>query len=47
MYASGERVRVHLDGVPDLATVRAAVPSGDTSGTVARPRSLTRTASSL
>ena len=32
MYASGERVRVHLDGVPDLATVRAAVPSGDTSG---------------
>jgi superfamily II DNA or RNA helicase len=32
MYASGERVRVHLDGVPDLATVRAAVPSGNTSG---------------
>jgi len=32
MYASGERVRVHLDGVPDLATVRAAVPSADTSG---------------
>lgn len=27
MYASGERVRVHMDGVPDLATVRAAVPS--------------------
>jgi len=32
MYASGERVRVHLDGVPDLATVRAAVPASDTSG---------------
>ncbi len=32
MYASGERVRVHLDGVPDLATVRAAVPAADTSG---------------
>lgn len=32
MYASGERVRVHKDGVPDLATVRAAVPSGDASG---------------
>jgi hypothetical protein len=32
MYASDERVRVHKDGVPDLATVRAAVPSGDTSG---------------
>jgi hypothetical protein len=27
MYASGERVRVHKDGVPDLATVRAAVPT--------------------
>ena len=32
MYASGERVRVQLDGVPDLATVRAAVPASDTSG---------------
>jgi superfamily II DNA or RNA helicase len=31
MYASGERVRVQKDGVPDLATVRAAVPSADTS----------------
>ena len=31
MYASGERVRVRLTGVPDLATVRAAVPNG-TSG---------------
>lgn len=32
MYASAERVRVRRDGVPDLATVRAAVPSGDTVG---------------
>lgn len=32
MYTSGERVRVQRDGVPDLATVRAAVPSGDTAG---------------
>lgn len=29
MYANGERVRVRLDGLPDLATVRAAVPSGN------------------
>ena len=32
MYVSGERVRVQRDGVPDLATVRAAVPSADMSG---------------
>lgn len=32
MYVSGERVRVHLDGVPDLATVRAAAPADDASG---------------
>ena len=32
MYASGERVRVHQDGMPDLATVRAALPTGEAGG---------------
>jgi hypothetical protein len=31
MFASGDRVRVRLDGAPDLATVRAAVRGGDDS----------------
>lgn len=31
MYTSGDRVLVHMDGMPDLATVRAAVPSTDSS----------------
>src|SRR6185503_16704806 len=31
MFASGDRVRIRLDGAPDLATVRAAVPTADDS----------------
>jgi superfamily II DNA or RNA helicase len=31
MFANGDRVRVRLEGAPDLATVRAAVPTADDS----------------